>query len=72
MNTQQLALRIGAALVGLILLYSAFAQLRTGETHGLAGKGRVSREEEPGYFFMLLAGRIVLGLAGAVLALVIK
>jgi len=65
------ALRIGLAVVGLLLLGGAVAQVRTGSTYGLSGKGRVHRDEEPGYFLMLLVGRLLLGVAclgGAILA----
>jgi len=65
------ALRVGLAVVGLLLLGGAVAQVRTGSTYGLAGKGRVRRDEEPGYFLMLLVGRLLLGVAclgGAILA----
>ncbi|MBE0590826.1 MAG: hypothetical protein IH616_00325 [Gemmatimonadales bacterium] len=57
------ALRFGLIFVGIVLLGGAVAQLRSGTTYGLAGKGRVRRDEEPGYFLMLLVGRLVLGLA---------
>lgn len=60
---QSVALHVGAIAVGVILLGAAVAQWRTGTTFGLAGKGRVSRDAEPGYFRMLLIGRIVLGVA---------
>ena len=56
------ALRFGLIFVGIVLLGGAVAQLRSGTTYGLAGKGRVRRDEEPGYFLMLLVGRLVLGL----------
>lgn len=65
------ALPVGLAVVGLLLLGGAVAQVRTGSTYGLAGKGRVRRDEEPGYFLMLLVGRLLLGVAclgGAILA----
>ena len=65
------ALRVGLAVVGLLLLGGAVAQVRTGSTYGLAGKGRVRRDGEPGYFLMLLVGRLLLGIAclgGAILA----
>ena len=32
-----------------------------GETYGLSGKGKVIRDEEPGYFLMLLVARFILG-----------
>jgi uncharacterized protein (DUF983 family) len=60
---QPTILRFGAIVVGVILLVAAVAQWRSGTTFGLAGKGRVSRDKEPGYFLMLLVGRIVLGAA---------
>ena len=56
------ALRFGLIFVGIVLLGGAVAQLRSGTTYGLAGKGKVRRDEEPGYFLMLLVGRLVLGL----------
>ena len=55
-----MALRFGLVFVGFVLLGGAIAQWRTGTTYGLAGKGRVRREEEPGYFRMLLVARLVL------------
>jgi hypothetical protein len=60
---QPTILRFGAIVVGIILLGAAVAQWRSGTTFGLTGKGRVNRNEEPGYFLMLLVGRIVLGVA---------
>jgi hypothetical protein len=57
------ALRFGLIFVGIVLLVGVVAQLRSGTTYGLAGKGRVRRDEEPGYFLMLLVGRLVLGVA---------
>lgn len=57
------ALRCGLIVVGIVLLGGAVAQLRSGATYGLAGKGRVRREDEPGYFLMLLVGRLLLGVA---------
>lgn len=62
-------LRIGSIILGTILLYSAGAQLRTGSTYGLTGKGRVHRDEEPGYFSMLLVARVALGIATILLGL---
>jgi hypothetical protein len=47
--------------VGVVLIYSAVTQWRKGETYGLSGKGKVYRDEEPGYFMMLFVGRIILG-----------
>jgi hypothetical protein len=55
--------RFGAGVVVVILLVAAVAQWRSGTTSGLTGKGRVSRDKEPGYVLMLLVGRIVLGAA---------
>jgi len=57
------ALRFGLIFVGIVLLAGVVAQLRSSTTYGLAGKGRVRRDEEPGYFLMLLVGRLVLGVA---------
>jgi hypothetical protein len=54
-NASTTALRFGLLFVGIVL--------RSGTTYGLAGKGRVRRDEEPGYFLMLLIGRILLGVA---------
>ena len=62
-NLPAVALRFGLVFVGVVLLGGAIAQLRSGTTYGLAGKGRVRRDDEPGYFLMLLVGRIVLGIA---------
>lgn len=60
---QQMAVRWGAFLVGVLCLMAAYRQRQTGETRGLSGKGRVLRSEEPGYFRMLFAGRLILGIA---------
>jgi hypothetical protein len=62
-NASTTALRFGLLFVGIVLLGGVVAQLRSGTTYGLAGKGRVRRDEEPGYFLMLLIGRILLGVA---------
>ena len=53
--------RIGCFLVGGICIGAVIQQFRTGKTFGLAGKGRVNRDQEPAYFAMLAAGRIILG-----------
>ncbi len=61
MEYQRLALCLGLIFLGLVLIYSAVAQWHKGETYGLAGKGKVSRDEESGYFMMLFVARIILG-----------
>ena len=71
-QTQSPILRFGAVLVGVLLLVAAAAQWRSGTTFGLAGKGRVRRDEEPGYFLMLLVGRIVLGVAALAAGILLR
>lgn len=71
-HAQPTILRCGAIVVGVILLIAAVAQWRSGTTFGLAGKGRVRRDEEPGYFLMLLAGRIVLGVASLAAGILLR
>ena len=61
MATQDFAVAVGAVLVGVLCIHGAIAQVRSGETWGATGKGRVFRSEEPGYFWALFAVRIVLG-----------
>lgn len=66
---QARAVSLGCILVGLACLIGAIAQLCTGETWGAAGKGRVSRAQEPGQFWTLFAMRSILGpiaLAGGI------
>lgn len=71
-NLSTVALRFGLAFVGVVLLGGAVAQWRSGATYGLTGKGRVHRDDEPGYFLMLLVGRVVLGIASLASALLLR
>lgn len=66
---QKFALRAGLLLVGVLCIAGAFQQWRTGETFGLSGKGKVYRNEEPGYFAMLFYVRMILGSICAVLGM---
>ncbi len=59
--THTLALAAGCILVGLLCTIGAIHQVMRGETWGATGRGRVYREESPGYFWYLFAMRIVLG-----------
>lgn len=54
-------LAIGSVGLGALLIYGAVAQVLSGETWGATGKGRVGRDEEPGYFWYLFAARVLLG-----------
>jgi hypothetical protein len=65
-------LRIAVVMLGSLLLTSTMSQSRTGKTHGLTGKGRVYRDEEPAYFKMLLIVRVILGSAMVLLGLFLK
>jgi hypothetical protein len=58
---QGTALRVGAVFVGLLLLFSAVNQMRTGVTKGLSGRGTITRSDNPLYFSFMFLGRIVLG-----------
>ncbi len=69
---QTTAISAGCILVGVLCVAGAVNQLRTGETWGATGRGRICRASEPGYFWYLFAARAVLGtiaLIGGVLAL---
>lgn len=59
--TQIIAIAVGCMLVGVLCIGGAIQQLRTGETWGATGKGRVVRDEEPGYFWWMFVMRIVFG-----------
>ncbi len=59
--SQGVAIATGCAFVGALCVIGAINQMRTGETWGLAGGGRVFRSEQPGYFWFLFAARVVLG-----------
>ncbi|MCC7060781.1 MAG: hypothetical protein IT508_11175 [Burkholderiaceae bacterium] len=70
--SQAVAISIACVFVGALCVIGAIDQVRTGETWGATGKGRVYRASEPGYFWYVFAARIVLGpiaLAGGLLAL---
>jgi hypothetical protein len=70
MAPQDIAIAIGAALVGVLCIWGAIAQWRSGETRGATGKGRVRRDEEPVYFWYMFAVRIVLGPIALILGLI--
>jgi hypothetical protein len=46
------------------------AQVRSGETWGGTGKGRVYRNEEPGYFWYMFVMRVALGSAALISGLI--
>lgn len=60
MNTQEV-LKIGVVFVGLVLIISAINNIRSGYTYGLTGKGKFYKKDEPRYFLLLTASRILLG-----------
>ena len=70
MALQDTAIAIGATLVGVLCIWGAIAQWRSGETWGATGKGRVYRDEEPTYFWYMFAVRIVLGPIALILGLI--
>ncbi len=70
--SQAVAISAGCILAGALCIVGAVNQLRTGETWGATGRGRIYRASEPGYFWYLFVARSVLGtvaLIGGVLAL---
>ena len=72
-NLSTLALALGCILAGGLCILGAIDQVRKGVTWGATGRGRVFREQSPGYFWYLFWVRIILGpiaLLGGVFALV--
>lgn len=67
--TEAVAIAMGCVFVGALCIWGAIDQVRTGETWGATGKGRVYRAGEPGYFWYMFAVRIVLGPISLVLGL---
>ncbi|MBS0577351.1 MAG: hypothetical protein JSS45_13175 [Proteobacteria bacterium] len=68
--SQTTAIALGCVLVGLLCIGGAIQQVRTGETWGATGKGRVYRDQEPGYFWGMFVARVVLGPIAAIGGLV--
>ncbi len=64
--SQGVAISLGCVLVGALCLVGAINQVRTGETRGATGRGRIQRTDAPGYFWYLFVVRVVLGLAALV------
>lgn len=70
MASQDVAVALGLVLAGALCIWGAIAQLRSGETWGATGKGRVCRAEEPRYFWYMFTVRIVLGPVAPLLGLI--
>lgn len=66
MLSQAVAIAAGAVCVGAWCLWGAVAQVRSGETWGGTGKGRVYRTREPGYFWYMFGMRVVWGCAALI------
>jgi hypothetical protein len=60
LSTQEI-LRYGVVFVGLMLIISAFNNVRSGYTYGLTGKGKFFQKDEPVHFLLLTVARILLG-----------
>ena len=70
MMSQAVAIAAGAVFVGALCFWGAVAQVRSGETWGGTGKGRVYRIEEPGYFWYMFVMRVALGSAALISGLI--
>lgn len=61
MDISHVTLVVFSVALGAFLTYGAIRQLQTGGTWGATGKGRIRRDEEPGYFWYIFVARIILG-----------
>ena len=59
--SQAVAISVGCGFAGALCIFGAINQVRTGETWGATGRGRVYRDKDAAYFWAIFAVRIVLG-----------
>jgi hypothetical protein len=69
MISQASALAVGSIFVGALCVYGAIDQVRKGATWGATGRGWVTRDESPVYFWYVFLVRALLGPAAIFLGM---